>query len=53
MLFQLLRLVLREQASPIFEGVVEIRIKSHLERENKLDNTTHVSHGGNMSGHLS
>jgi hypothetical protein len=33
-------------------GVAEIQINSHLER-GKLDNTTHASHEGNTSGHLS
>jgi hypothetical protein len=32
-LFQLLCLMLREQASPISEGVMEIPINSHLARE--------------------
>jgi hypothetical protein len=41
-----------EQASPISEGVTEIRINSHLARY-QPGNTTHVSHEGNTSDHLS
>jgi hypothetical protein len=41
-----------EQASPIYEGVVEIQINSHHVRK-KPDNMTHVRHEGNTSGHLS
>jgi hypothetical protein len=40
-----------EQASPIYEGVVEIQINSHHVRK-KPDNMTHVIHEGNTSGHL-
>jgi hypothetical protein len=42
---------LREQASPISEVVMEIRINSHLVRENNLT-TRHVSHEDNTGGHL-
>jgi hypothetical protein len=40
---------LGEQASPIFVGVVEIRISMHLARE-KPDNTTHAGQEGTTSG---
>jgi hypothetical protein len=41
-----------EQASPIFKGVVEIRINSHLARY-QPGNTIHVSHEVNTSDHIS
>jgi hypothetical protein len=48
----LLRNDCNKQVSPISEGFAEIRINLHLVRE-KPDNTIHVRHGGNTSGHSS